>query len=130
VIGSSTSSVSETSHPLLNQKTDDLMWRLCKVHELFRVKDFEVPGQLVSIFCYIASHDPCNLQSIQDDLGLSPNSTSRNTDWLSTHHRLGKPGMGLIIKKVDPLNARRRIVTLTKEGHAMVSQIKEILDGQ
>jgi DNA-binding MarR family transcriptional regulator len=119
----------ETYHPLLNQKTDDLMWRLCQVHELFRIKDTEVPGQLVSIFCYIASHNPCNLQSIQKDLGLSANSTSRNTDWLSTHHRLGKAGMGLVMKKVDPLNQRRRVVALTDEGHNMVSKIKEILNG-
>jgi DNA-binding MarR family transcriptional regulator len=119
----------ETYHPLLNQKTDDLMWRLCQVHELFRIKDTEVPGQLVSIFCYIASRNPCNLQSIQKDLGLSANSTSRNTDWLSTHHRLGKAGMGLVMKKVDPLNQRRRVVALTDEGHNMVSRIKEILNG-
>ncbi len=104
------------------------MWRLLRVHELFREKDVEVPGQLVSVFCYIASHNPCHLQAIQEDLGMSPNSTSRNTDWLSTHHRLGKPGMGLIVKTVDPLNHRRRIVKLTPKGHQMVLKIKEILD--
>lgn len=103
------------------------MWKLCQVHELFRTKDTEVPGQLVSVFCFIASHNPCNLQAIEAGLGLSPNSTSRNTDWLSTHHRLGKPGMKLITKKVDPLNGRRRIVELTPEGYEMVEQIKRIL---
>ncbi len=91
-------------------------------------KDVEVPGQLVSVFCYIASHNPCNLQSIEKELGLSPNSTSRNTDWLSTHHRLGKPGMGLIYKKRDPFNGRRRIVELTDKGYEMIEQIKEILN--
>jgi DNA-binding MarR family transcriptional regulator len=119
----------ETSSPLLKEVTDEVMWKLCRIHELFRAKDVEVPGQLVSVFCYIASHNPCNMQSIEIDLGLSPNSTSRNTDWLSSHHRLGKPGMGLIIKKRDPLNSRRRVVELTKQGHQMVSKIKEILHG-
>ena len=119
--------MSETSTPLVKPLTDELMWKVCRVHELFRTKDDEVPGQLVSVFCYIASHNPCNLQAIEQELGLSPNSTSRNTDWLSSHHRLGKPGMGLITKKRDPLNGRRRIVELTDKGYEMIEQIKEIL---
>lgn len=118
----------ESSSPLLKEKTDPVMWKLCRIHELFREKDVEVPGQLVSVFCYIASHNPCHLQAIQEELGLSPNSTSRNTDWLSSHHRLGKPGMGLIVKTTDPYNHRRRIVKLTPKGHQMVLKIKEILD--
>jgi DNA-binding MarR family transcriptional regulator len=119
----------ETNHPLLNNKNDDEMWKLFQVHELFREKDVEVPAQLVSVFCYIASHNPCHLQAIEAGTGLSPNSTSRNTDWLSSHHRLGKPGMGLIVKKLDPTNHRRRFVELTEHGHEMVSKIKEILYG-
>ena len=106
------------------------MWRLCQVAELFRVKDTEVPGQLVSVFCYIASHNPCHMQAIQNDLGMSPNSTSRNTDWLSTHHRLGKAGMGLIAKADDPHDMRRRVVKLTPKGEEMTQTIKEILYGQ
>ncbi len=104
------------------------MWKLCRIHELFRTQDTEVPGQLVSVFCFIASHNPCNLQAIQQALGLSPNSTSRNTDWLSSHHRLGKPGMGLIYKKRDPFDYRLRLVGLTPKGQIMVNQIKEILN--
>mgnify|MGYP006276605563 CR=1 FL=1 len=118
----------ETSTPLVKPLTDEVMWKICRIHQLFRVLDVEVPGQLVAVFCYIASHNPCNLQAIEQGLNLSPNSTSRNTDWLSSHHRLGKPGMGLITKKKDPLNQRRRIVELTDKGYLMIQQIKEILN--
>ena len=104
------------------------MWKLCRIHELFRIQDTEVPGQLVSVFCFIASHDPCHLQTIEKALGMTPNSTSRNTDWLSSYHRLGKPGMGLIFKRKDPHNHRRRLVSLTPKGQIMVNQIKEILN--
>ena len=104
------------------------MWKLCRIHELFREKDVEVPGQLVSVFCFIASHNPCHMQTIQLGLGLSNNSISRNTDWLSKYHRLGKPGMDLITKVKDPQNYRRRICALTKKGEDMVQQIKEILN--
>jgi DNA-binding MarR family transcriptional regulator len=120
----------ESTNPLLKDKKDEVMWRLCQVAELFRVKDTEVPGQLVSVFCYIASHNPCHMQAIQNDLGMSPNSTSRNTDWLSTHHRLGKAGMGLITKVDDPFDMRRRVVKLTPKGEEMINTIKEILYGQ
>lgn len=120
--------MSELTNRVVGKPTDETMWRLCQINELFRLKDTEVPGQLVSVFCFIASHNPCNLQAIEKGLGLSSNSTSRNTDWLSSHHRLGKPGMNLIRKKIDPLNGRRRLVELTEDGHKMVSKIKEILN--
>lgn len=105
------------------------MWKICRIEELFRLQDYEVPGQLVSVFCFIASHNPCHFQAIQEGLAMSPNSVSRNTDWLSYTHRLGKPGMNLIRKYKDPTNMRRMIAELTPKGVAMVRQIKEILDG-
>ena len=119
----------ESTHPLLKDKTDNVMWKLCRIHELFREKDVEVPGQLVSVFCFIASHNPCHMQAIQEALGMSSNSVSRNTDWLSSHHRLGKAGMGLITKKSDAVHLRRKILRLTDKGHDIVAKIKEILDG-
>lgn len=113
--------------PLLRKRTDLLMYRLMRVEQLFRLADEEVPAQLVTVFCYIASHNPCHMQAIMEDCGLSANSVSRNTDWLSPNHRLGKPGMGLITKEVDPLNQRRRIARLTSKGELIASQIKSIL---
>jgi DNA-binding MarR family transcriptional regulator len=113
--------------PLLRKRTDPLMYRLMRVEQLFRLADEEVPAQLVTVFCYIASHNPCHMQAIMEDCGLSANSVSRNTDWLSPTHRLGKPGMGLITKEVDPLNQRRRIARLTSKGELIASQIKSIL---
>lgn len=118
----------ESSAPLWRERTDELMWKVCRIHELFRLQDREVPGQLVSVFCFIASHNPCHFQAIQDGLNMTPNSVSRNTDWLSDYHRLGKPGMGLVRKYKDPTNMRRMIAELTPKGLSMVSQIKEILN--
>jgi len=118
----------DSNAPILREKTDALMWKVCQVHELFRAKDVEVPGQLVSVFCFIASHNPCHMQAIEDELKLSPNSVSRNTDWLCDYHRLGKPGMGLIRKVKDPTNYRRRVCSLTPAGEQMIENIKSILN--
>lgn len=113
--------------PLLRKRTDPLMYRLMKVEQLFRLADEEVPAQLVTVFCYIAAHNPCHMQAIMEDCGLSSNSVSRNTDWLSNTHRLGKPGLGLIKKEIDPLNCRRKLAVLTSKGELIASQIKSIL---
>lgn len=113
--------------PVLRKLTDPLMARLLKVEQLFRLADEEVPAQLVTVFCYIASHDPCHMQAIMEDCGLTANSVSRNTDWLSKTHRLGKPGMDLIRKEVDPVDSRRKIVTLTSKGRLISNQIRAIL---
>jgi len=132
VIGSATLEAyqmptTKTTAPILRKRTDGLMYRLLKVEQLFRLKDEEVPAQLVAVFCYIASHNPCHMQAIKEDVGLSNNSVSRNTDWLCDTHRLGKPGMGLISKETDPVDFRRKIIRLTQKGELFASQIKTIL---
>ena len=114
--------------PIKNDLTDASMAKVLAISEEFRSLDTEVPGQLVSVFLYIASHNPCHMQAIENDLRLSPNSVSRNTDWLSKYHRLGKPGMGLVVKMADPVNARRRLVKLTEKGHRLVDRINQILE--
>lgn len=114
--------------PIKNDLTDASMAKVLAISEEFRSLDTEVPGQLVSVFLYIASHNPCHMQAIENDLRLSPNSVSRNTDWLSKYHRLGKPGMGLVVKIADPVNARRRLVKLTEKGHRLVERINQILE--
>ena len=114
--------------PIKNELTDASMAKVLAISEEFRSLDTEVPGQLVSVFLYIASHNPCHMQAIENDLRLTPNSVSRNTDWLSKYHRLGKPGMGLVVKIADPANARRRLVKLTEKGHRLVDRINQILE--
>ena len=120
--------MSDLGLPIKNELTDASMAKVLAISEEFRSLDTEVPGQLVSVFLYIASHNPCHMQAIENDLRLSPNSVSRNTDWLSKYHRLGKPGMGLVVKIADPVNARRRLVKLTEKGHRLVERINQILE--
>ena len=64
---------------------------------------------------------------MEEDLEFTTASGSRNTDLLSHTHRLGKPGLGLIIKEVDPSNRTRLQLRLTLEGQCLVDTLKEIL---
>ena len=115
--------------PLKKDLTDPSMMRVFKVFERLRLMDREMPAQLVSALFYIASHNPCHKQALEDELGLAVSSASRLTDWLSPNHRLKKPGLGLIEKYDDPANRRRTLLKLTPKGVSLVKQLKEDLYG-
>ena len=115
--------------PLKRDVTNDNLLKLMKAFELLRLMDREIPGQLVSAFFYICSHDNCHKLAMEEDLGLRTSSASRLTDWLSDFHRLGKPGLGLIEKYTDPSNRRRQYLRLTEKGKSLRKQIEELVYG-
>lgn len=108
--------------------TDPDIRRLWKILELLRLLDREVPAQVLTTFLFIASHDGCNTKTLTNSVGLTASSISRCTDWLSDYHRLGKPGMGLIVKKKDVMDQRGRLLYLTPKGQQLINQIKGILN--
>ena len=117
--------------PIRTQTTDA---RLEKVHgafECIRLLDREMPGQVVSIFLYVASHDGCHKQALEAELGLTTASASRNTDILSGKGRTGtnREGLGLITKEEDPSNGRRQILRLTPEGKRLAQTMKLLIYG-
>ena len=113
--------------PLRSQCTDAQIERLLKAMDLIRLMDSEMPAQLVSCLLYIASHKDCHKQAMEDYLNISVASGSRNTDWLSSKHRLGKPGLNLITKERDPSNGRRLVLKLTNKGEQLIKQIRTTL---
>lgn len=115
--------------PLKRGLTDPSTHQMLKAFELLRLMDREIPGQLVAGFLYIASHNPCHKQAMEEDLGLKVASGSRLTDWLSDYHRLGKSGLGLIKKYQDPANRRRIMLELSPKGEALIRQMKEFIYG-
>ena len=115
--------------PLRRLVTDDNAYRLMSAFELLRLMDREIPGQLVSAFFYIASHNPCHKLAMEEDLSFSSASSSRCCDWLSDLHRVGKPGLGLIIKYDDPSNRRRVMCKLSPKGEAVLKQFQQLVYG-
>ena len=113
--------------PLRSQCTDAQLERLLKAMDVIRLMDGEMPAQLVSCLLYIASHKNCHKQAMEDYLNISTASGSRNTDWLSNKHRLGKPGLNLITKERDPSNGRRLVLKLTNKGEQLIKQIRTTL---
>ena len=94
---------------------------------LIRVLDPETPGQVITAFLYVASHNRCHKQALEQALQLSTASASRCTDYLSAQHRLGKPGLDLVVKVVDPSDRRRLELHLTRKGELIAQQLKEVI---
>lgn len=97
--------------------------------ERLRVLDREIPAQVVSCFLYVASHNPCHKEALEEDLGYTTASSSRNIDWLSGKHRLNKPGLDLVIKERDPSNKRRLLLYLSPKGEQLVNDLRNDLYG-
>ena len=115
--------------PLRKQLTDPSLEPLLEVINIVRQLDREMPAQVLATLFYVATHDDCHKQALEEELEFTAASGSRNTDWLSDKHRLGKPGLGLITKNVDPSNRRRQTLKLTKKGHQLMSQLRGVLYG-
>lgn len=104
--------------------------RIYDAIELLRILDREMPAQLVSTFLYIAAHETVDTLQIAEATGMAKSSVSRNTDWLSSHHRIKtRVGLGLITKEENPLNWRTRNCRLTPKGASLIKQIKERIYG-
>ena len=116
--------------PFRKQLTDPTVERLLKVTQRLQALDREIPAQVIACFLYIASHEDCHKQALEEALCLTTASASRNTDWLSHTHRLNKPGLGLIIKEVDPTNKRRLQLRLSAKGKRLIQSIKDDLYGK
>jgi DNA-binding MarR family transcriptional regulator len=116
-----------SSNPLRKHTTDPQVDRIWKVNNLLRLLDEDITPIAVSCLLYVMSHDNCHKQAMEMSVGLSTASGSRNTDFLSATHRLGKPGLGLITKELDATNRRRQILSLTDKGRRLAEQLKSIL---
>ena len=96
----------------------------------------EFTAEARACFFYIAACDGCYKSVMEQDLGLSVASGSRNTDLLSKHHRLklatGKPreGLNLIKKERDPIDQRKQRLFLTEKGKELLDNFKVILYGE
>ena len=120
--------------PLRKQLTDDRLINLLKALEYLRTevapKMDHIPLQVVSAFLYVATHNECHKQQIEQVFGLSVAAGSRCTDFLCEENRLGKDGLGLITKEVDKSNRRRQVLRLTQKGKKTADRLFSILNEQ
>ena len=118
--------------PLKRLETDSRLNLLLTAWETLRLTHREMPAQAVTVLLYVASHNPCHKQAIEEDCRLTTASSSRMIDLIADGYgRKGvmTPGLGLITKYTDPGNKRRHMCRLTPKGEQLITIIKGIIYG-
>ena len=118
--------------PLKRLETDSRLNLLLTGWELLRTQHREIPAQAVTVLLYVASHNPCHKQAIEEDQQLTTASCSRMIDVLADgtgRKGVSTKGLGLITKITDPSNKRRHLLSLTPKGEKFVHLFKQIIYG-
>jgi len=117
--------------PLKRLETNSRLNNLLKAWETLRLSHREVPAQAVTVLLYVASHNPCHKQAIEEDCSLTTASCSRMISFLTGSGRPGvnRSEMCLIKKYTDPGNKRRHMCELTPKGEQLVSIIETQIYG-
>lgn len=117
--------------PLKRTQTDDQLSLLLTAWETLRISHREIPAQAVTVLLYVASHNPCHKQAIEEDQNLTTASCSRMLDLLDGPPRPGvkTKGLGLVERYSDPSNKRRHLVKLSPKGQQLVKLIKLTIYG-
>jgi DNA-binding MarR family transcriptional regulator len=112
----------------IHGETPDGIHLLMRVLEEFRKLDPDLPIQYALSFLTLATNEGLSLGELATRLGIAQSSASRNVAALSAWHSFGKPGLDLVEAREDPRERRRKLVTLTSKGHALVETLRDILD--
>jgi DNA-binding MarR family transcriptional regulator len=104
--------------------------KLLKLVAAFRKVEAEMPMQMAHTFLAVAIQPGITMQTLSDQIGVSQSSTSRNVQTLGKWHRTGRPGYDLVEAVDDPVDTRRKIMFLTKDGNALAGKLLAILYGE
>ncbi len=100
---------------------------ISRLLEAFRRLDPDLPMQYALSFMTIAQSDGISVGELAERLGIAQSSASRNVAALSRWHSFGKAGLNLVQAQEDPRERRRKLVTLTDEGHAFLAELTAII---
>lgn len=97
---------------------------------LFRDLDPEVPATTILCFLVVsqAESEDVHMKDLQQSLGITPASASRNIAYLSKEHRLGKPGLDLVETYEDPADRRFKRIRLKPKGKQLKTRLRDILE--
>ena len=90
--------------------------------------DLNINNATMMVFLTVARRGECIQRNLEEELGLSNASASRNVSyWTDDIQRsTGKPGPGLIERKENPTDRRYKILRLTPKGREFYEEIRRI----
>jgi len=81
-----------------------------------------------AVFIYVAQNAGCSVQDVAERFGFAISTASRNVALLSAEKKYKVPGLGLVVNDTDPMDRRRRVLTLTQKGRALVRELLDIVE--
>lgn len=78
----------------------------------------------ITFLTFAASAEPLTVLELMEKVGYERSSASRNVDMLAEGAAGRGQGMELLQKAVDPFDARRRVVKLSKKGETVMKRIE------
>jgi DNA-binding MarR family transcriptional regulator len=100
--------------------------KLLQVLNRFRELDAEMQMPQAVTLLTVALNEGISLSDLTERTRQATSSTSRNVASLSTVHRKGKPGHGLVLNREDPFERRKKQHILTPKGLSFINQLIEI----
>ena len=92
----------------------------------FRELDAEMQMPQAVTLLTVALNEGISLSDLTERTRQATSSASRNVASLSTVHRKGKPGHGLVLNREDPFERRKKQHILTPKGLSFINQLIEI----
>jgi len=103
------------------KKLEDLMQALETLREL----DSDMPMAQAVCLLLIAKNEGLSLRELAQQAGVGMASASRYVSYFGKPHAglVHKKGMGLVVATEDPQERRRKTITLTAKGRALINQL-------
>jgi DNA-binding MarR family transcriptional regulator len=97
------------------------------VLDLFSELDSEMPlGQIKALLMVgIAGDNGITMTDLSEKLGIGISTCSRHIGALGSINRYHEAGFKLVEAVEDPLERRRKIITLTFSGQAFIKRLKD-----
>ena len=106
----------------MTKETDSFLRLLRELQKI----DAEFPLQYAVCLTEISLNEGISLTALSKKSGMALSTVSRITGALSQHRQKGRP-YGLIKVTISPEERRRKELSLTAKGHAVMNNIADII---
>lgn len=105
--------------------------RAFEINRLFMGVAHEINAPIMATFLGVAlwgadatRGDPLSIQELAERIGLAETTVSRHLRYLGVQRRIGVEGLGLVDTDAHPVNRRKKVVFLTRDGKVLRDRIE------
>lgn len=94
--------------------------------EAFADIDPEIQLPAVMTLLFVAQRGQCSQKDVEENLGMSNSSASRNVSYWTERRFDRKPGVGFIRRQEDDHDRRTKVLSLTPTGEAFLERLRRL----